>query len=90
MIFVLMILMVWFFILFSQMMMNTFLELSRLESCAVSYFVVEYRREFSPYIFYLCETRISRHWVNSVIIKLSFENLYHIEAVGFSGGIWVL
>lgn len=52
-------------------------------------FIVEYRRDFSPDIFYLFETCISGTQADD-ISKLGFDNSCKVEAVGFFGGIWIL
>ncbi|KAA3486982.1 Endonuclease/exonuclease/phosphatase [Gossypium australe] len=48
-----------------------------------------YNREHKPDLVGFLETRVSGVKVDSVIAKLSFDFSYHVEAVGFSGGIWI-
>ncbi|KAG8479043.1 hypothetical protein CXB51_029683 [Gossypium anomalum] len=45
--------------------------------------------EHKPDLIGLLETRVSGVKADSVIAKLSLDFLYRVEAVGFSGGIWI-
>ncbi|KAG8488864.1 hypothetical protein CXB51_016750 [Gossypium anomalum] len=49
----------------------------------------EYYREHSPDIISLLETRVSRSKAAKIIAKLGFPNSHRVEAIGFSGGIWI-
>ncbi|KAG8474224.1 hypothetical protein CXB51_033548 [Gossypium anomalum] len=49
----------------------------------------EYNREHEPDLIGLLETRVSGVKANSIIAKLGFEYSHRVEAVGFSGGIWI-
>ncbi|CAN1186973.1 hypothetical protein LINPERHAP2_LOCUS38439 [Linum perenne] len=49
-----------------------------------------YMSSFSPDIAILVEPRVSGSTVENVCRQLGFENYLRVEAVGFSGGIWVL
>ncbi|KAL1175985.1 hypothetical protein V6Z11_A04G127600, partial [Gossypium hirsutum] len=49
----------------------------------------EYNREHSPAILSLLETRVSGSKADNIIAKLGLLNSHRVEAVGFSGGIWI-
>ncbi|KAG8494050.1 hypothetical protein CXB51_011564 [Gossypium anomalum] len=49
----------------------------------------EYNREHKPDLISLMETRVSGIKADSIIVKLSFQYSHRVEAVGFSGGIWI-
>ncbi|XP_017613545.1 uncharacterized protein LOC108458650 [Gossypium arboreum] len=49
----------------------------------------EYNREHSPAIISLLETRVSGSKADNIIAKLGLLNSHRVEAVGFSGGIWI-
>ncbi|XP_016742979.1 uncharacterized protein [Gossypium hirsutum] len=49
----------------------------------------EYNREHKPDLVGLLETRVSGPKADSIISKLDFECSHRMEAVGFSGGIWI-
>ncbi|XP_043809034.1 uncharacterized protein LOC110606238 [Manihot esculenta] len=50
----------------------------------------EYKRLYHPNIFCLVEPRISGEAADEVCGLLGYENWICVEAVGFSGGIWLL
>ncbi|KAA3453866.1 reverse transcriptase [Gossypium australe] len=49
----------------------------------------EYNEEHRPDIICLVEPRVSGNKANLIIEKLGFSYSHRVEAVGFSGGIWV-
>ncbi|GMI71930.1 hypothetical protein HRI_000862300 [Hibiscus trionum] len=49
----------------------------------------QFLRDCKPDLVVFVEPRISGRRANSVIFALSFPHSYRIEAIGFSGGIWV-
>ncbi|KAG8475227.1 hypothetical protein CXB51_032054 [Gossypium anomalum] len=49
----------------------------------------EYNREHKPDLVGLLETTVSGSKADSVIAKLGFDFSHRVEAVGFSGGIWI-
>ncbi|XP_017620776.1 uncharacterized protein LOC108464989 [Gossypium arboreum] len=49
----------------------------------------EYNREHKSDLVGLLETRVSGPKADSIISKLGFECSHRVEAVGFSGGIWI-
>lgn len=44
---------------------------------------------FKQYIFSLLEPRVSGTKADEVIDKLDFQYSHRVEAIGFSGGIWI-
>ncbi|MBA0776878.1 hypothetical protein Gotri_011819 [Gossypium trilobum] len=52
-------------------------------------FLREYNREYKSDIIGLLETRVSGSKVDLVIASLSFQRSHWVEAIDFSGGIWV-
>lgn len=48
------------------------------------------QRKFSPDIVILTETRLSGTRAQNILSTLGFENYIKVDAMGFSGGIWVL
>ncbi|MBA0729523.1 hypothetical protein Golax_023304, partial [Gossypium laxum] len=48
-----------------------------------------YSRDLKPNIVGLLKTRVSRGKNDLIIAKLGFEFSHRLEAVGFSGGIWI-
>ncbi|KAA3476943.1 reverse transcriptase [Gossypium australe] len=50
--------------------------------------VNEYRKDFSPNIVCLFETRISRARANSIISKIGYHNSFQVEANGFAGALY--
>ncbi|KAL4352609.1 hypothetical protein GQ457_06G035460 [Hibiscus cannabinus] len=53
------------------------------------HFTRQYIRDNLPDIFVFVETRVSGSTADNVIRLLSFPNSCRVEAVGFSGGIWL-
>ncbi|KAG8503914.1 hypothetical protein CXB51_001863 [Gossypium anomalum] len=49
----------------------------------------EYNRDYSPDIISLLETRVSGSKADNIIAKLEFSFSHRVEAIGFSGGIWI-
>ncbi|KAK5775936.1 hypothetical protein PVK06_043892 [Gossypium arboreum] len=49
----------------------------------------EYNQEHKPDLISLIETRVSRGKADLIIAKLGFHYSQLVEAVGFSGGIWI-
>lgn len=49
----------------------------------------EYNVEHRPNIVCLVEPRVSGTKANIIIEKLGFNHSHRVEAVGFSGGIWI-
>ncbi|KAK5832587.1 hypothetical protein PVK06_016389 [Gossypium arboreum] len=49
----------------------------------------EYNRQHKLDLISLLETRVSGEKANLVIAKLGINNSHRVEAVGFSGGIWI-
>lgn len=49
-------------------------------------FVKEYRRDFSPDMFYFLETRVSGARADRIIGRMGFTNSFRVETTGFSGG----
>ncbi|KAK8621973.1 hypothetical protein V6N13_097601 [Hibiscus sabdariffa] len=49
----------------------------------------QYIRDHNPDIIGFIETRISGFTADKIIAALRFPNSYHVEADGFSGGIWI-
>lgn len=49
----------------------------------------KYRKDFSPDIVCLFETRISRARADGIISKIGYRNSFQVEANGFAGGIWI-
>lgn len=50
----------------------------------------EYKRLFKPDIFCLLEPRTSGSHANSICRRLEYDYWIRAEAVGYSGGIWIL
>ncbi|KAH1040749.1 hypothetical protein J1N35_042492 [Gossypium stocksii] len=48
-----------------------------------------YNREYKPDLIDLLETRVSGSKADSIIAKLGFDFSHRVEAVGFSGEIWI-
>ncbi|KAG8495702.1 hypothetical protein CXB51_013535 [Gossypium anomalum] len=48
-----------------------------------------YNREHRPDLVGLLEIRVNGPKANSIIVKLGFKCSHRVEAVGFSGGIWI-
>ncbi|KAA3455874.1 reverse transcriptase [Gossypium australe] len=49
----------------------------------------EYNEEHKPHIVCLVEPRVSGNKANIIIENLGFNYSHRVEAIGFSGGIWV-
>lgn len=52
--------------------------------------LLQFYKDAKPDIVSLLEPRISGDMANKVCQSLGFDNWIRVEAVGFSGGIWVL
>ncbi|XP_031131984.1 uncharacterized protein LOC116033375 [Ipomoea triloba] len=50
----------------------------------------QFVRDFTPQIICILEPKISGNQANVICSKFGFEEWLRVEAVGFSGGIWVL
>lgn len=53
-------------------------------------FLKEYLRDFDLDIVVLVEIRVNELRADNVIKSIGFPNSHKVEAMGFSGGIWLL
>ncbi|MBA0729079.1 hypothetical protein Golax_020334, partial [Gossypium laxum] len=61
----------------------------RCASSKFPYIFCDYSTDLKPDIVGLLKTRVSGDKNDLIIAKLGFEFSYRLEAVGFSGGIWI-
>ncbi|XP_031124225.1 uncharacterized protein LOC116026939 [Ipomoea triloba] len=47
-------------------------------------------KQHQPSIFCLVETKVSGENANSICVKIGFEKWARVEAIGYSGGIWIM
>lgn len=52
--------------------------------------VRELKHNYNIHVLVIVEPRVSGQIIDSIIDKLGFQNIFRVEAVGFSGGIWLL
>ncbi|KAG8502883.1 hypothetical protein CXB51_000604 [Gossypium anomalum] len=67
-------------------------EYSNTEGCASAKFpriFWEYNIKYKPNIISLLEPRVSGSKANNIITKLGFQYSHRVEAIGYSGGIWL-
>lgn len=58
-------------------------------NCEFSCIFCEYNWEFKPNIVGLLETRVISDKADAIIAKLGFQFSHQVEAIGFSGSIWI-
>ncbi|KAK8675927.1 hypothetical protein V6N13_033986 [Hibiscus sabdariffa] len=74
------------------MFMNLRILSWNVQGCGDPHFITaakQFLRDYKPNVILFVKPRISGRRANSVIAALGFPNSHHIEAAGFSSGIWL-
>lgn len=50
----------------------------------------EMKNSYNPYLIILTKTRLSGDHATAIISSQGYEHFFKVDAMGFSGGIWIL